>query len=75
MRACACSNATHEPADLSLLPRPFENRSVAYASATALSFGSSIVINTDPAYVLDVTTTNMDGVYTTGDVITVRTGR
>jgi hypothetical protein len=64
------SNRTHEPVN-SLLPAPGENISVLFASAKSLSFDHEVRISTQPAYVTHVTTSNPDGIYTSGDVIEV----
>ena len=53
------------------LPDPGQNASILFSSAKSLSFDRTIIIDTKPAEVVNVTTTNMDGEYTSGDVIEV----
>lgn len=61
---------TGEPVDFKF-PKPGQNVSVLFSSAKSLSFDRTIAINTEPAKVIDVTTTNEDGEYTSGDVLQV----
>jgi len=53
------------------LPKPGRNSSMLFSYAKSISFDRSIKINTEPSKVLNVSTNNADGEYTTGDIIEI----